>query len=297
MRKSSVRLTAAQFARLHHVNKRTLHYYDSIGLFSPDTKGENGYRYYDLSQSIDFEYILMLKDLNMSLEEIREYWEAPDLERFVVLAEKKELEIQKQMKRLREMKKAIRLKKEQIKVCQRLKQDEISIVKCNEEPLLVLPYDFYEDDISHAFAYMQDFWTTEQIRMGVGGMISAEKVLKGDFSRYDGIYTQARGAASGSHAFSKPSGTYLCCYHKGTWDTLPEGYGRILKFARERNWKLTGYAYESGMNEFAISREEDYVTRILIRAENDGGEPEKNGQTGREYDPGQPQNPEKKNLC
>lgn len=43
------KLTTAQFAALHEVNKRTLHYYDSIGLFSPETKGDNHYRYYDLS--------------------------------------------------------------------------------------------------------------------------------------------------------------------------------------------------------------------------------------------------------
>ena len=32
------KLTTAQFAALHEVNKRTLHYYDSIGLFSPKQK-------------------------------------------------------------------------------------------------------------------------------------------------------------------------------------------------------------------------------------------------------------------
>lgn len=31
---------------------------------------------------------------------------------------------------------------------------------------------------------------------------------------------------------------------------------------------MTGYAYEIGINEFAISREEDYVTKISIRIEN-----------------------------
>ena len=53
MKKSKIQLTTAQFAKLHEVNKRTLHYYDTIGLFSPDTKGDNGYRYYNFSQSID----------------------------------------------------------------------------------------------------------------------------------------------------------------------------------------------------------------------------------------------------
>ena len=33
-----IRLTTAQFAQLHGINKRTLHYYDAIGLFSPIIK-------------------------------------------------------------------------------------------------------------------------------------------------------------------------------------------------------------------------------------------------------------------
>lgn len=43
MKRKSIKLTTSQFAKLHEVNKRTLHYYDSIGLFSPIEKGENNY--------------------------------------------------------------------------------------------------------------------------------------------------------------------------------------------------------------------------------------------------------------
>lgn len=75
MKKSTKLLTTAEFAKLHDVNKRTLHYYDSIGLFSPAKKGENQYRYYETSQSMEFEYIRMLKELNMSMEEIKKYIE------------------------------------------------------------------------------------------------------------------------------------------------------------------------------------------------------------------------------
>ena len=51
----SLLFTTGQFARLHHLNKRTLHYYDEIGLFSPAFKGENDYRYYTWQQSADLE--------------------------------------------------------------------------------------------------------------------------------------------------------------------------------------------------------------------------------------------------
>ena len=34
MQQETIRLTTAQFAKLHNVNKRTLHYYDDIGVFT-----------------------------------------------------------------------------------------------------------------------------------------------------------------------------------------------------------------------------------------------------------------------
>lgn len=76
MKSSFAKLTTAQFAKLHRLNKRTLHYYDEIGLFSPIEKGENQYRYYDVMQSVELEQILMMKELHMQIEEIKEYKKA-----------------------------------------------------------------------------------------------------------------------------------------------------------------------------------------------------------------------------
>ena len=81
------------------MNKRTLHYYDDIGLFSPRAKGENGYRFYDAAQSLEFEYIRMLKELNMSIDEIAAYCKAPTPARFLEIASAKEEEIGRQIKK------------------------------------------------------------------------------------------------------------------------------------------------------------------------------------------------------
>ena len=108
------RLTTAQFAKLHEVNKRTLHYYDDIGLFCPLTKEENGYRYYDISQSIDFEYIRMLKELNMSIKEIEMYRKQPTPDNFLKIADTKEQELDKEIRKLKNIKRILQAKKEQI---------------------------------------------------------------------------------------------------------------------------------------------------------------------------------------
>lgn len=69
--------TTGQFAKLNNINKRTLHYYDEIGLFHPEYKAENGYRYYTCFQIAQLELILILRKIGLSVEEIRRYVESP----------------------------------------------------------------------------------------------------------------------------------------------------------------------------------------------------------------------------
>ena len=63
-------ITTGEFARLLGVSKHTLFYYDKIGLFSPEVKGENDYRYYSFSQVEVFEIITTLRDLEVPLSDI-----------------------------------------------------------------------------------------------------------------------------------------------------------------------------------------------------------------------------------
>lgn len=260
-------MTTSQFAKLHKVNKRTLHYYDNIGLFSPSTKGDNGYRYYDVSQSITFEYIRMLKELNMSIDEIAEYYKNPTANKFLQIADLKEAEIELEIQKLKRTKKILKVKKDQLRFCEELQEQEIRIEECKAEKISVLPYDFLDDDISQIFAYLKDKWGIERIRMGIGSFISLDKVNDKNFEQYDGIYTYTLEKTSISDTFIRPKGKYLCGYQKGTWDNAPVMYERMMEYAHQNSLTLTGYAYEIGLNEFAISSPEEYVTKFMIKIE------------------------------
>jgi len=267
MKKEMKRLTTAQFAKLHEVNKRTLHYYDDIGLFCPLTKEENGYRYYDISQSIDFEYIRMLKELNMSIKEIEMYRKQPTPDNFLKIADTKEQELDKEIRKLKNIKRILQAKKEQIVFCESLQEREIRVEECKSERILTFPYDFSEDDIYQIFSPLKSTWGIEQIRMGIGSFISLDNVYNMNFTKYDGIYTIALNNKSVSNSFIKPKGRYLCGYQKGTWDKLPEMYQKILDYSKKHDLKLTGYAYEVGLNDFVISNPDDYITKIMIKIE------------------------------
>ena len=72
MNKKYKLLTIGQFAAMHGINKKTLMWYDSIGLFQPVSNNpENGYRYYSYQQSSILETILLLRELDVSIREIQ----------------------------------------------------------------------------------------------------------------------------------------------------------------------------------------------------------------------------------
>lgn len=267
MKKTQIQLTTAQFAQLHEVNKRTLHYYDSIGLFSPSSKGDNHYRYYDIIQSIDFEYIRMFKELNMSIEEISAYLKNPNSADFIKIADTKIKEAEKQIQRLKKTKKILQTKKEQIEFCSTIEQQMIQVVESNAEKILATPYPFVEDNLAHLFSYAKEIWGIEQIRMGIGSYISVEKILSKNFDQYDGLFTPALKNRAHAAVQVRPKGKYLCGYQKGIWDRLPELYMKMTDYAQHHHLKLTGYAYEIGLNDFVITNEADYITKIMIKIE------------------------------
>jgi DNA-binding transcriptional MerR regulator len=64
--------TVGEFSQLAQVSKRLLRYYDQIDLLKPvHTDPLTGYRYYSAEQMPDLNRILALKDLGLSLDQIR----------------------------------------------------------------------------------------------------------------------------------------------------------------------------------------------------------------------------------
>ena len=176
-----------------------------------------------------------------------------------------EKEIDKQIQKLKDIKTVMQRKKAKIAFCETLQEQEIRIEECKSERLLVYPYDFSKDDISEIFSHLKDIWGIEQIRMGMGNLISLDNVYKMNFDKYEGIYTIALNKKSVPNSLIKPKGKYLCGYQKGTWDKLPALYQQMLDYANKNNLQLTGYAYEVGLNDFVISDEADYITKIVIK--------------------------------
>lgn len=67
-------LTIGEFAKLAETTKRTVLWYEEKGILKPkQVDPENKYRLYSIEQIIDFKAILLLRKLNFSIQEIKNY--------------------------------------------------------------------------------------------------------------------------------------------------------------------------------------------------------------------------------
>lgn len=260
------RLTVGQMARLHDINKRTLHYYDEIGLFSPKLKGENGYRYYTMDQMADLELILAFRELGMSIEETQAAIHCSAGTVNDILKDKIK-DIDGKIQHLRSMKKLLEARQKLSALSKDLPLGKIETIFCEEEYFLLSNKIVGTEDENYFLAMGELLNRERRYRLfnhDYGIMISAEKIMDGQFNDYDRFYMKPSSAVQ-KNLFKRPAGNYLRIAVKGDWTQLPGAYRNLLEYAQEHHIRFEGYSYERGLNETLSSNMDEYITEILIK--------------------------------
>lgn len=252
-------LTVNEFAKLHNVNKRTLHYYDEINLFKPAIIKENNYRYYTYEQNNIFEYIRFLKKLGLSIGEIKKYLNNINEQNFLELAKYKIDEIDKKILELNETKNILKERLENLNKYRNITNFEIFIEEYKTKYVDIIPFN-NESELEDSYMYIKDFWGIETINKGVGSVIKVNSVLNKNFN-YDGLFT-----FTNDHKKKKlDKGKYLVMVFRDTWDETPKYYEYLIDYINKNNIIVDSDFYEIGLNEIAIDDVKNYLTKIFIK--------------------------------
>lgn len=79
-----------RLSELAKVSVRTLHYYDQIGLLKPSFRSEKGYRFYERQELLLLQQILFYKELDFSLEQIKDIIYDPEFDILTALESHKQ---------------------------------------------------------------------------------------------------------------------------------------------------------------------------------------------------------------
>lgn len=91
IREASNMKTVKEVSILTGISVRTLHYYDEIGLFKPTEVSDAGYRLYDDKALEKLQQILIFRELDLPLSDIRIIMEHPGLDHKSILERQRKL--------------------------------------------------------------------------------------------------------------------------------------------------------------------------------------------------------------
>lgn len=259
--------TIGQFAAIHGVTKKTLMWYDEIGLVTPAVIGENGYRYYTYQQSSTLETVLMLRELNVSIPEIKGFMEHRSASGMEQLLSAQIRELEERIAHLRTMKKTLVSRHQDMMALLHLDLSEISVVQRKKSCLAVVPV---EQELPAAADVERVIGAVKRHKLQrlhdavYGSMIAVEHLYQGHFDRYGALYVELPRLSTQKGLHIRPAGRYLRAFCKGPWDNLPGRYEEILAYAGAHGLKLYGWSYETGLNESVIDSFDEYITQIEI---------------------------------
>ncbi len=263
MEKKDKLLTIGQFAALHGINKKTLMWYDEIGLFRPTlVHPENGYR-----QSAVLETILLLRELDVSIEEIRGFMEQRSAASLQRLLEEKMAELDQRVSHLQGLRKTLAHHHRHTTALLTMDLSRLSVVEKPARHLVTVDIDSstsLEKQVELIIAQTQKYQLRRLHDAAYGTMIPVEALAREDFDGYTKLFIEPPFPIPKRGLHVQPKGRYIRAFYRGPWDQLPEKYGEIFAFARAQGLEPEGYAYEVGINETVVDRIEDYIVQIEV---------------------------------
>nr|WP_296475973.1 MerR family transcriptional regulator [uncultured Acetatifactor sp.] len=268
MNRQNKLLTIGQFAAMHGINKKTLMWYDEIGLFRPAAiNPENGYRYYDYHQSPVLETILLLRDLDVSIHEIQDFMKDRSAGNLKQLLEEKMADLDKQIAHLQAVRTTLSAHRQNMDTLLTMDLSEISVVEREERCLVTVGIDrgtSFEREVELITAETEKYQLGRLHKASYGSMISVSSLMSGRYDDYSRLFIEIPFLSYRAGLHMAPGGKYLRAFCKGEWDRLPKRYQEIFDYAREHGLTPYGYSYEMGINENVIERIEDYIVQIEI---------------------------------
>ena len=260
--------TIGQFAALHGVNKKTLMWYDEIGLFSPaQIDDANGYRLYSYFQSVELETILLLRDMGVSLPDIKSFMGDKSVSGMEQLLSAQISKIDERMRSMKALRSRLAEYRKDIGELLRLDVDKIVLTTRLSQYIVLVPtsseYNF-DEDLARITDTAAEFRLPRLYQVSVGSMLPVESIYAHRMDDYAYHFISVPNAKNKKSLHRMPSGKYLRAFCKGPWEKLPERYEEILQFAEANSLRLSGFAYETGMNDLVISSMDEYVTKIEI---------------------------------
>lgn len=258
-----------ELSKLFNISTDTLRHYDKLDILKPQYNYKNNYRYYDIRSFFKLSRILFLKNLNISLSEIKMYLKNKNTNNLLILLKKKDEEISMKILHLMNLKNKITSKITLLETAHK----ELNVVKIkNISKRLGIFLDIKnlnsEYELKQAFKQSEEYlklssWLTEgQIYTS----LSKEKMLDNSFNEYSYfIEVLSTDVNLNQQVYILPQKQYACIAFLGPYTEIIKHYEFLITWIKENNYTIDGPSIEKNIVDYDFSDSEDeYVSEIQI---------------------------------
>ncbi len=260
-----------EVSKICNISRKTLRYYDEIGLVSPDKICDNHYRYYSRQNMLLLPVIRYYKQMGFKLEEMRwllsggsyQALEASFEDKIAALHEQ-EQEIHRQYISIKEWYDLIQ-EAEQV-LAGDIREVAVKFVESQSFLSMEQAFDgnYLEALINIPFTNFIEGLGNKSKGPILLYFPSLEGHLQGQEQSIQ-IMQQTIFDCPPEHRVAFGGAMMLSCYHIGAYESLPETYQSMLEWAERHHYQWQDNCYERCVTDYWTTRNsQEFVTELLI---------------------------------
>lgn len=262
------RFTTGELARLNGISKQTLIFYDRAGVFSPNEKDpRNGYRYYGADQLEVLDHILILKDMGLSLQEIRAFLSLSGPSDALAALRRQREALTARQRRL-----SAALTRLNVKISELEQLETPGEVRFETLPegwiaaqTVAPPGGTLEADIALKSLLRLAHNRQLPYLYQMGTRVSREAMAQERFTEVCEVFFPLHRAVRTRLCRPRSAGLYVRCLHAGPYSQTGDTYRLMLRAMAQRGLSPLDASYETCVLDSMTARSDsDYLTRIDI---------------------------------
>ena len=264
-------ISITEMAKLRNISTETLRHYDRIDLLKPvHVDPDTGYRYYSITQYEKIGTIRELKNLGMSLREIKEYFDNRNVESSRILLTEQKKKIDEQIDKLIRIRQEINAKIDFLDIVRTTDlNDEIRIKHFKARQYVYFNRTVSDDiELSYDSVSLERVLSKSKQSMPIfatnryGGLVSRADILKNvkPLSAKMIILYDGEDDVDECNIIEAPEGDYLCMFYVGNFWNREESIEKMLTYMKENDLVLAGDVLQMQWVDFAITDNLDDIS-------------------------------------
>lgn len=266
--------TSGELSNLCKIPRKTLLYYDKLGLIMPELIDDNGYRYYKRSQLFLLELIITLRHLNIPLKRIEEYINNKSTANYQEMLMEQSKKLSKQISDLTLQKEQLDKYIPELRTIEQVPIGKILMKELPDQYLYLSKPILDKADFKTRSAISAVLFTDLRNKQSINrhnfGYMMDNTVLNAPEKSPEYIRYYFHPLSDDNPQITcslKPAGTYLVLYCSGVYMTHSKAYLlQLSDYCKTHNFTPISYVYVSYLKNYWLTdNTNEYIYKIEVR--------------------------------